>query len=90
MQAPAGVGFSTCAQPAGCVSNDDTTAVDNLAAIIAWYKAFPEYATNPFWITGESYAGIYIPTLAHAIWVSNTAGSSNIPLKGILVGEARG
>ena len=81
-EAPTCVGFST-ATGAGCTHDDTTTAEDNLAALQAWYKLFPEYATNPLWITGESYAGIYIPMLAYDI----VTKAPTIPLNGILVGN---
>lgn len=43
---------------------------------------FPEFASNDFFITGESYAGVYIPTLSKEILDHTT-----IPLKGIAVGD---
>lgn len=50
-----------------------------------FFKAYPEYASLRFFIAGESYAGVYVPTLANAIRVSNAAGLSNINLHGIMV-----
>lgn len=47
-------------------------------------QGFPEYAQNDFFITGESYAGVYIPTLAEQIM--NDA-SNTINLKGMAVGN---
>lgn len=32
-----------------------------------WFKQFPEFLPNPFYIAGESYAGIYVPTLASEV-----------------------
>jgi carboxypeptidase C (cathepsin A) len=89
IEAPAAVGFSYCDTAAGCQHTDTSTAADNLAALVSFFgTAFPEYASNDFYITGESYAGIYVPSLAHAVWAYNTANPSTaLPLKGIAVGN---
>lgn len=42
--------------------NDEHSSV-----IQAFFKKHPEYAKNDFYITGESYAGHYIPALAGRI-----------------------
>jgi len=40
-----------------------------------WFQEYPEFQKNPFFISGESYAGIYVPTLsrnvAHGIFLPN-------------------
>lgn len=90
IEAPVGVGFSYSAAPteAGKLSDynctDDTTASDNLEALRSWYGKFPEYASNDLHITGESYGGIYVPTLAEAILLDPTFPAS---LSGIAVGN---
>ena len=88
MEAPAGVGFSYCDTAAGCKHTDTAQAVDNLAALKDFFGKFPELQKNDFWITGESYAGIYIPTLAQQV-IEDNAKSPAVPiaLKGILVGN---
>jgi hypothetical protein len=84
IEAPAGVGFSYCDTPSGCKHNDSSTAADNFVSLKSFFIKFPEYQKNDFWISGESYAGIYIPTLAYDIV---NFGGGAINLKGILVGN---
>ncbi|KAK3011592.1 hypothetical protein RJ639_011427, partial [Escallonia herrerae] len=42
-------------------------AQDNLVFLERWFNKFPEYKNRDFLIIGESYAGHYVPQLAHLI-----------------------
>ena len=50
---PEGVGFSYCDYD-GCTANDTSTAVDNHGVLKEFFKGFPEFASNEFFISGES------------------------------------
>ncbi|XP_068312961.1 serine carboxypeptidase-like 45 [Pyrus communis] len=68
LESPAGVGFSYSANKSfyGFV-NDDITARDNLEFLRRWFHEFPEYKNRDLFITGQSYAGHYVPQLAQLI-----------------------
>ncbi|ETO14486.1 hypothetical protein RFI_22883 [Reticulomyxa filosa] len=89
LESPAGVGFSYCNGQEGPIDscpdwNDTNVAQDNHVVLQQFFKYYPEYTENDFYIAGESYAGIYVPTLVMQI----EADSSGIPpLKGIAVGD---
>jgi carboxypeptidase C (cathepsin A) len=88
LEAPAGVGFSVLGDLANNSTNDYITAHDNLMALLQWFDKFPEYANHEFYITGESYGGVYVPTLAYSIVEYNQeVGYSAINLIGIAVGN---
>ena len=62
--------------------------MDNLHALEVFYAKFPEYKKNDLFITGESYAGVYVPTFAEAIVFAVQNGTyTGAPLKGIAVGN---
>lgn len=86
IEAPIGVGYSYCsrqAQGKPCKNTDRYTASTSRAAMVDFFtNKFPEFAKNDFFIIGESYAGVYIPTLTKEI-LDNT----DINLKGIAVGD---
>uniref|UniRef100_A0A2K6G955 Carboxypeptidase n=1 Tax=Propithecus coquereli TaxID=379532 RepID=A0A2K6G955_PROCO len=63
LESPAGVGFSY-SDDKGYATNDTEVAQSNFEALKDFFCLFPEYKDNKLFLTGESYAGIYIPTLA--------------------------
>jgi carboxypeptidase C (cathepsin A) len=64
LESPAGVGFSIAGLPSDAQHNDMSQSKDAKAALLNWYKFFPEYLMNDLYIAGESYGGIYTPYLA--------------------------
>nr|XP_054920720.1 serine carboxypeptidase ctsa-4.1-like isoform X3 [Dermacentor andersoni] len=83
LEAPAGVGYSY--DPTGNNSTDDYKATeDNYQAILDFFSKFPEFRKNEFYVTGESYAGIFVPLLTQRLLLSNPLG---INLKGYVIGN---
>lgn len=87
LEAPAGVGFSYSDVKDDYNTDDTQTAADNVAALVAFMNKFPEHASNNLYLTGESYAGHYVPTLAKAILDHNAKSSSKLNLQGFAVGN---
>ncbi|KAL6514267.1 hypothetical protein OROHE_019254 [Orobanche hederae] len=83
LESPAGVGFSYSNRSSDYVTGDIQTAVDSYTFLLNWLERFPEYKTRDFFITGESYAGHYVPQLAALILKNNINNQTVINLKGI-------
>ncbi|KAL2485527.1 Serine carboxypeptidase-like 40 [Abeliophyllum distichum] len=90
LESPAGVGFSyTKTSSPYNTTGDKSTANDAYTFIINWFERFPQYKTRDFYITGESYAGHYVPQLAYTILLNNkNSDPTVINLKGIAIGNA--
>ena len=84
IEQPAGVGFSKFTDP-DFTWNDDLTAENLLAGVKDFLNTFPEIKSNPFYVSGESYAGVYIPYLA--TYALEDTSSDRINFQGILVGN---
>ncbi|RHX96495.1 hypothetical protein DYB36_013646 [Aphanomyces astaci] len=81
---PRGTGFSPARS--SLRSWSEATAVDDLVSFLdEFYIAFPTFASNELYIFGESYAGHYIPDLAHGLLLRNSRAFQN--LKGIGIGN---
>ncbi|KAL8502405.1 hypothetical protein ACS0TY_021524 [Phlomoides rotata] len=90
LDSPVGVGYSYSNTSSDLVSNGDKrTAAENLIFFQKWFERFPQYRGRDFYITGESYAGHYVPQLSQAIVKYNQKnGEEFINLKGFMVGNA--
>ena len=56
----------------------------------SFLQMHPEYAKNPLFITGESYAGHYVPAITHRIWKGNKEkkeGTIPLNLQGMAIGN---
>jgi len=90
IESPVGVGYSYCAAQVDggkCHNTDKYTASSARAALVDFFTTkFPELSDNEFFITGESYAGVYIPTLSKEI-LDHASSSDVVNLRGIAVGD---
>ncbi|OAL04762.1 hypothetical protein IQ06DRAFT_323747 [Phaeosphaeriaceae sp. SRC1lsM3a] len=78
---PVNVGYS---YSSGSVSNTVAAGKDIYALLTLFFKQFPEYSKQPFHISGESYAGHYIPVFASEILSHK---KRNINLQSVLIGN---
>nr|GFA25907.1 serine carboxypeptidase-like 42 [Tanacetum cinerariifolium] len=67
VESPAGVGWSYSNTSSDYTTGDAHTAKDMYTFLLNWYKKFPSFRTRDLYLTGESYAGHYIPQLAIAL-----------------------
>ena len=89
MESPAGVGFNKF--DGDFEFTDENSSIDNLNALLALYKGFPELKKLDLYLTGESYAGLYVPWLSYRILDHNRDTSdpdTKINLAGITIGNA--
>ncbi|THU97262.1 alpha/beta-hydrolase [Dendrothele bispora CBS 962.96] len=80
---PVGTGFST-SDADGYVSGDDQLGEDFVQFLSNVVRVFPSLAKRPFYLTGESYSGTYIPYITKAIL--NTENPP-VNLKKIAIGD---
>ncbi|KAL5723254.1 Serine carboxypeptidase-like 25 [Ranunculus cassubicifolius] len=89
LESPTGVGYSYSNKSSDLYNTgDDRTAKDNLQFLIRWMERFPRYKHREIYLTGESYAGHYVPQFAREIMKYNAVSKHHLKLKGIMVGNA--
>ncbi|KAJ4896943.1 Serine carboxypeptidase-like 42 [Raphanus sativus] len=88
VESPAGVGWSYSNTSSDYNTGDKTTASDMVVFLLRWFNKFPEFKSRDFFLTGESYAGHYIPQLADAILTYNLHSSGfKFNVKGVAIGN---
>jgi cathepsin A (carboxypeptidase C) len=82
---PVGTGFSH-ANPLHLVTNEDEVG-DNMAQfLIKFLEKYPQLQGKDFYITGESYAGHYIPAISHNLIFKNK-DNLKMNFKGMAIGN---
>ncbi|CAF1235513.1 unnamed protein product [Didymodactylos carnosus] len=55
----------------GDARSQDDIVRDLYSALAQFFRIYTDYALNPFYVTGQSYAGKYVPSIAYKIHVEN-------------------
>ncbi|KAK8672676.1 hypothetical protein V6N13_111040 [Hibiscus sabdariffa] len=90
VESPVGVGFSYTNTSSDLTKLEDAfVAEDAYNFMVKWLQRYPHFKTRDFFISGESYAGHYVPQLAELVRDRNndTSGYPFINLKGFMVGN---
>eukprot|EP00743_Colponemidia_sp_Colp-15_P001425 GILK01001563.1.p1 GENE.GILK01001563.1~~GILK01001563.1.p1 ORF type:complete len:459 (-),score=65.39 GILK01001563.1:173-1549(-) len=88
MDQPLGTGFSK--SKGAIVTNENAVASDMYTFMQGFYKQFPEFKGRDVYITGESYAGHYIPAISAFFVKQNNdpkVEGIKIPVKGAAIGN---
>ncbi|KAM3262223.1 hypothetical protein ACQJBY_052735 [Aegilops geniculata] len=88
VDAPAGTGFSYATGDNRTIPSD-TIAIEQLHVFLeTWFDEHPQFLSNPLYISGDSYSGIIIPSLAMKIAKGIEVGEERlINLKGVIAGN---
>lgn len=82
---PLGTGFSTGGPE---VTNEAEMAADMYVFLQNFFELYPQYANLDFYITGESYAGHYVPALsAYIVRQNQNTSNPSINLQGSAIGN---
>ncbi|GMS93105.1 hypothetical protein PENTCL1PPCAC_15280, partial [Pristionchus entomophagus] len=86
IDSPRDVGYSyrDSTEEPDSVYNNTKTTDDLVIALQSFVDAYPNYKSRDFFVTGESYGGIYIPQLVDALIPTN---SVQLNLKGFAIGN---
>eukprot|EP00940_MAST-03C_sp_MAST-3C-sp2_P002960 g2960.t1 len=87
---PAPTGFSYC-DPGPCYWDDDSQAETSKMFYETFFQRFPEFATGrEFYMSGESYAGVLVPTVAAKLLQARNASNQKFApynLRGFALGN---
>lgn len=88
LDSPIGSGFSIAPSEEHIPTNQDEVAKDLYAALQAFFDLNPLFRKRPFYVTGESYAGKYVPSLSlYMLNQLDNNGASPLRLDGLAIGN---
>ncbi|CAF3773996.1 unnamed protein product [Rotaria sp. Silwood1] len=85
---PVGTGYSFTSNDQGYARSQDDVACDLYSALTQFFQIYTDYVSNSFYVTGESYAGKYVPSIGYKIHIENQ--NPQVKVKINLVGLAMG
>jgi carboxypeptidase C (cathepsin A) len=85
IEQPVGVGFSTT--DIKIEYGDDQAAADNHRFVVGFFKRYPQYASQDFYISSESYGGHYMPTLARKLKQAANSSLAVPQFRGVFLGN---
>lgn len=75
-------------EPTGYVRNEEEVARDLYEALRQFFTLYEDYRGNPFFVTGESYGGKYVPAISYKIHKEGEhARKHGINLQGLSIGD---
>ncbi|KAK9877391.1 hypothetical protein WA026_017787 [Henosepilachna vigintioctopunctata] len=86
IDSPVGTGFSFTDE-GGYAQNETKVGQDLYIALEQFFLMFPKLQKNPFFVTGESYGGKYVPAISYTIHKKNQNGKVRINLQGLSIGN---
>uniref|UniRef100_A0A6V7M7A3 Carboxypeptidase n=1 Tax=Bracon brevicornis TaxID=1563983 RepID=A0A6V7M7A3_9HYME len=84
---PVGTGYSFTDHDEGYSTNETQVGENLHTALVQFFQLFPELQANDFFVTGESYAGKYVPAISYAIHTKKATSPVKINLKGLAIGN---
>jgi len=85
---PVGTGFSYADNNDAYCADEECVGEDMWEFLSAFMQEFPQYRNKPFYVTGESYAGHYVPAISYTIYTKNQEEThGRINMKGFAIGN---
>ncbi|KAL0926147.1 hypothetical protein M5K25_004541 [Dendrobium thyrsiflorum] len=88
LDSPVGAGFSFSNSPEGYLTGDLSWSNHTNIFLRKWLIEHPQFISNPFYVSGDSYAGKVVPVIAYNILQGNEAGQHpQLNLQGYIMGN---
>lgn len=84
---PVGAGYSFTENNNGYATNETSIGVNLYNALLQFFTLFPDLQKCEFYVTGESYAGKYIPAVSYTIHKKNPNAKLKINFQGMAIGN---
>lgn len=88
IDAPVGAGFSYTDDDEGFSKDFIDVGYKLYSALVQFFRLFPQYEENDFYLVGESFGGKCVTAASYVIHTNNPTADVQINLKGLAIGSA--